>query len=155
MRRFIIGTVFCFILSIGMYYADWFHFGWESVTTLYTIVGIIFSVGMSLIISISTSEIRNREAKTMIRKKIQNVTRSYVGSFLVISIFFIFFDVKNSADVTTLERTFCLFKYIELRNSDFLVLSLVFCILFHIGNFIAIQDMNRSIEDTIEKEREG
>ena len=63
MKRIFLGTLLCFILSVGMYHLGVFHFSWDYVSTLYTIVGIVFSVGMSLIISVSTREVKNREAK--------------------------------------------------------------------------------------------
>lgn len=78
MKRILLGTLLCFVLSVGMYHLGFFHFSWDYVSTLYTIVGIVFSVGMSLIISVSTREIKNKEAKKGIRRKMTYVTNSYI-----------------------------------------------------------------------------
>ena len=52
-------------------------------------------------------------------------------------------------------KTVELFRYVVFWKSDFLVLSLGFYVLSYIGNFMAIQGMNREIEDIIDKERQS
>lgn len=49
-------------------------------------------------------------------------------------------------------KTMELFRHIVFWKSDFLVLSLGFYVLSYIVNFMAIQDMNREIEDIIDNE---
>ena len=44
-------------------------------------------------------------------------------------------------------------RHVVFWKSDFLVLTLCLYILYYIGNFMAIQDMNRDIEDIIDEER--
>lgn len=153
MKRILTGTLICFILSVGMYYLGLYHFSWDNVTTLYTIVGIVFSVGMSLIISVSTRDVKNKEAKKGIRRKIENVTYSYIFSFGLASLLFIILDIRNNVVPEEQPRTIELIRYLVFWKSDFMVLTLCLYILFYIGNFLAIQDMNREIEDRIDKER--
>lgn len=152
MKRILLGTLLCFILSVGMYHLGVFHFSWDCVSTLYTIVGIVFSVGMSLIISVSTREVKNREAKKGIRQKMAYVTNSYILSFALASILFILLDVRGNALPEHQTKIIELFRYVVFWKSDFLVLSLGFYVLSYIGNFTAIQDMNREIEDIIDNE---
>ncbi len=155
MKRILLGTLLCFILSVGMYHLGVFHFSWDYVSTLYTIVGIVFSVGMSLIISVSTREVKNREAKKGIRHKMSYVTNSYILSFALASILFILLDVRGNALPEHQPKIIELFRYVVFWKSDFLVLSLGFYVLSYIGNFMAIQDMNREIEDIIDNERQS
>ncbi len=115
-------------------------------------MGIVFSVGMSLIISVSTREVKNREAKKGIRQKMAYVTNSYILSFALASILFILLDVRGNALPEHQTKIVELFRYVVFWKSDFLVLSLGFYVLSYIGNFTAIQDMNREIEDIIDNE---
>ena len=155
MKRIFLGTLLCFILSVGMFHLGVFHFSWDYVSTLYTIVGIVFSVGMSLIISVSTREVKNKEAKKEIRRKMSYVTNSYILSFALASILFILLDMRGNALPEHQPKTVELFRYVVFWKSDFLILSLGFYVLSYIGNFMAIQDMNREIEDIIDKERQS
>lgn len=154
MKRILLLTFLCFALAVGMYHLGVFHFSWDCVSTLYTIVGIVFSVGMSLIISISTREVKNKEAKKGIRRKMTEVTYSYILSFGLASILFILLDVRGNVLPENQAMTIEIFRHIVLWKSDFLVLTLCSYVLTYIGNFMAIQDMNREIEDIIDDKRQ-
>lgn len=154
MKRILLLTFLCFALAVGMYHLGVFHFSWDCVSTLYTIVGIVFSVGMSLIISISTREVKNKEAKKGIRRKMTEVTYSYILSFGLASILFILLDVRGNVLPENHSMKIEIFRHIVLWKSDFLVLTLCLYVLTYIGNFMAIQDMNREIEDIIDDERQ-
>ena len=153
MKRILIGTFLCFILSVGMYHLGIIHFCWDIVSTLYTIVGIVFSVGMSLIISVSTRDVRNKEAKKGIRQKMKTVTYSYIFSFGLASLLFILLDARSNVMPEVQPLTIEIVRHVVFWKSDFLVLTLCLYILYYIGNFMAIQDMNRDIEDIIDEER--
>lgn len=154
MKRILLLTFLCFILAVGMYHLGVFHFSWDCVSTLYTIVGIVFSVGMSLIISVSTREVKNKEAKKGIRRKMTEVTYSYILSFGLASILFILLDVRGNVLPENHSMTIEFFWHIVIWKSDFLVLTLCLYVLTYIGNFMAVQDMNREIEDIIDDERQ-
>lgn len=154
MKRILLLTFLCFVLAVGMYHLGVFHFSWDCVSTLYTIVGIVFSVGMSLIISVSTREVKNKEAKKGIRRKMKEVTYSYILSFGLASVLFILLDVRGNVLPKNHSMTIEFFRHIVLWKSDFLVLTLCLYVLTYIGNFMAIQDMNREIEDIIDDERQ-
>lgn len=49
--------------------------------TLYTVAGIMFSVGMSLVVTMSTQGIHNKEAKIEVQNKIQKLLMKYVLYF--------------------------------------------------------------------------
>ena len=154
MKRILLLTFLCFVLAVGMYHLGVFHFSWDCVSILYTIVGIVFSVGMSLIISVSTREVKNKEAKKGIRRKMTEVTYSYILSFGLASILFILLDVRGNVLPENHSMTIEFFRHIVIWKSDFLVLTLCLYVLTYIGNFIAVQDMNREIEDIIDDERQ-
>lgn len=154
MKRILLLTFLCFVLAVGMYHLGVFHFSWDCVSTMYTIVGIVFSVGMSLIISVSTREVKNKEAKKGIRRKMTEVTYSYILSFGLASILFILLDVRGNVLPENHSMTIEFFTHIVIWKSDFLVLTLCLYVLTYIGNFMAVQDMNREIEDIIDDERQ-
>ena len=155
MKRSLFGTFLCFVLSVGMYHLDAFHFSWNCVSTLYTIVGVAFSVGMSLMISVSTREVKNKEAKKDIRRNLTKVTYSYILSFGLASILYILLDGRYNIILENRTSSMAVFKYLAFVKSDFLVLTLCLYILIYIGNFMAIQDMSREIEDILDCEHQS
>lgn len=104
-------------------------------TTLYTITGIMFSIGLSLTVISSTSNIKNDKIKGRIRHRIKQVRDNFIWAFFVASVIFIFYITKPIS--------------LPFVNSGWLVLFIQFAsIVFFIVNFIMIQRFNEEIEDT-------
>ncbi len=104
-------------------------------TTLYTITGIMFSIGLSLTVVSSTSNIKNDKIKSRIRHRIKQVRNNFIGAFFVASIIFIFYITKPLS--------------VPFVNDGWLILfTQLASIVFFIVNFILIQRFNEEIEDT-------
>lgn len=104
-------------------------------TTLYTITGIMFSIGLSLTVVSSTSNIKNDKIKRRIRHRIKQVRDNFIWAFFVASVIFIFYITKPIS--------------LPFVNGGWLILFIQLAsIVFFIVNFIMIQRFNEEIEDT-------
>ena len=116
---------------------------WENkLQTLYAIAGIMFSIGMSIIVTSSFSKIINDEFRKKIKREYNLVRNCYIIEFLLVSIFFIF-QIKNE-----LNYDFNGWK-ISFSFTLFTALSLIYSIIFFIFNFIALQKLNNDLDDAI------
>ena len=52
------------------------------ITTLFTVAGVMFSVGMSMVVTISTQNIHNRDAKSMVQDTIKRLIGNYIFCFI-------------------------------------------------------------------------
>ena len=103
-------------------------------TTLYTITGIMFSIGLSLTVISSTSNIKNDKIKRRIRHRIKKVRDNFIWAFFVASVIFIFYITKPVS--------------LPFVNDGWLILFIQLAsIVFFIVNFIMIQRFNEEIED--------
>ena len=126
------------------------------ITTLFTVVGIMFSVGMSLVVTMSTQNIHNQQAKGMVQDTINNLLKNYIFCFLLMTAIFavsMFFKAENADGFQLLE--FKLFK-LDLRfNYAFAVLLYSgYSIVYYIFNMRATREQNFKIEQIIEEEME-
>ena len=146
--KLLFGIIVCTILSIctSSFY-QCFNPSSGIISTLYTVSGIMFSIGMSLLITINTSGVKNKRIKKGIRKELDVVRNHYIGCFAFVSILFILLSsgIDSSKEIK-LYNCYCI-KY-----SHELVLILVYSIAFFIFNFIALQRLNLSIENALNAE---
>lgn len=152
MKKILVGILTCSVIAVINLHVNILQISRNSIETLYTVVGVMFSVGMSLIISVSTNNVQNIEAKKDIRKRMKIVTHNYVLFFAIITFFFILFNANNTQqnkDVLTI------YKWMAIRKTDFITLLSAMGIIYYVVNFLTTQKMNREIEDIIDKEKEG
>lgn len=126
------------------------------ITTLFTVVGIMFSVGMSLVVTMSTQNIHNQQAKKMVQDTINNLLKNYIFCFLLMTAIFaasMFFKMENVDGFQACE--FNLFE-LDLRfNYAFSVLFYSgYSIVYYIFNMRATREQNFKIEQIIEEEME-
>ena len=128
----ILCLVLTFILSILF---PSFSLGESTANALYTITGIMFSIGLSLTVVSSTSNVNNLDVKKRIRKEIKNTRNHFIFTFLFASIIYILYIVVPD------------FSFDMLNRNCLLLLVQCFSILYFVYNFIAIQRFNEQIED--------
>lgn len=58
--------------------------------TLYTILAIMFSIGLGLLVTFNLGGIKNRELITRIRKNLKLIRSLYIGYFVIATIFYLF-----------------------------------------------------------------
>lgn len=107
--------------------------------TLYTVAGVIFSVGMSIAISAKTDKVVKESNRKMIRDSFRMVRNSFMLLFGISTILFI------AAQAYTIEKYPA---FMELLCAIHLLISIV----FYVTNFIKLHKLGEDIEDRIMEE---
>lgn len=120
-------------------------------STIYTVAGIMFSIGLGLIVTFNPSGVKNRAFLLEIRRNIGNVRNSFLIHFGLTTFYYIlnqYLDKKEYKfqPVEGLELTFSI--------PLFLCLLMIYSLIFFIVNFIHIQRLNNDIVDRVNKEQE-
>ena len=124
------------------YFVPVFTVNNTTLNTLYTVAGIMFSIGMSLSVTSNTSGVRNKTIRNRIRKNMKQVRNFFIYHFLLTSLFYIIYLYKETINIKA-------FTY----KIDVLALVLIIMsIIYYIVNFIAIQRLNLQIEEAINEQ---
>lgn len=120
------------------------------INTVYTVVGIMFSIGLGVIVTFNLQGVRNKNIIVFFRNNLLKLRNSYIKYFVITTFLFLvdnFFRESNN----NLKRI--QFKNITLNFdiSVFVSLIMFFCILYFIYNFILLQKLNDDIYDELNK----
>jgi len=108
-------------------------------TTLYTVAGVIFSVGMSIAITPKTDGVTNTEKRGDIRHSYQMVRNSFMYLFGIDTLVFIAAEVLKESKVESFMGIAC-------------ALFVLISIIYFTFNFIELQHLGNDIEEQILKE---
>lgn len=146
MKRIIIAVFVCLLLSvIPLQVKD------TTLTIFYGLIGVIFSVGMSLIISFNGSAILNKEFKEEIRGNVHEIRNNFLFIFLLCSALYVVYSVLPDS------RHLLKWKPTENISVHFtwslsVLLYHIYSMIALISNYIEIQKLYEDIEDRIAKE---
>ncbi len=143
MKKIGIGILISLILSVC--FATFLPVGnslASKLNTLYAISGIMFSIGMSLIVTSSFSKIKNTQIRLRFIRAFNDVRNSYILEFIVISIIYMF----NSPELEGVQCGKFHFSY-----PVFSAVMIIFSIIFFIVNFIELQTLNTQLDERINK----
>jgi len=118
-------------------------------STIFTIAGIMFSVGIGLIVTFNPSGVKNKDYLRELRSNIQNIRNSFLLHFCLLSVYFIInqyvADKKHDLHIKTpIEITFSF--------SIFFCLLMIYSSIYFVVNFLEIQKLNNDIFDKLNKE---
>ena len=111
-------------------------------TTLYTVAGVIFSVGMSIAITPKTEGVTNTEKRRDIRKSYQVVRNSFMYLFAIDTLVFIAAEVLRGTKLESFMGIAC-------------ALYVLISIVYFTFNFIELQKLGNDIEEQILKEKKA
>lgn len=116
------------------------------INTIYTVSGIMFSVGLGLIVTFNIGGIKNKKYIMQIRKSIDNVRNSFLKYFIISTLCFIldYYLRKKEFNITALSIGNL---QIELNWSILFCLLMLYSIVYYVANFIEIQKLNNDIFD--------
>lgn len=119
----------------------------DIITTLYNIIGIVFSIGMGLIVTFSISGVRNKSYILDIRKSINTVRNKFIILFFICTLLIVvYFQMCEN-----ILQNNKLFEYI----SNFILSFFIISIVYFVFNFINIQKLKDDIFDRLlEEEKE-
>ncbi|MFV0481862.1 MAG: hypothetical protein ACK5LP_07750 [Campylobacteraceae bacterium] len=113
----------------------------EFISTLYTVAGIMFSVGIGLIVSSNFDGVRNKEILYSLRARLDRVKRRFIIFFTLSTVCFVAFSYTPN----------------QLFEDSFIKvnLHLLFCVVllvsigYFVVNFLAIQRLKNDIADIV------
>lgn len=117
------------------------------VQTLFTVLGIVFSIAMSLLVSFGLSKILNQGIRLKLRSSISQTRNCLLWDFSVSTLILV---------VSLLWNTSCLVYKIGWFHIDimlFAVCVIAMSLLYEIYNFRRIHNLHTDIEDAIVKEK--
>lgn len=128
--------------------------GGSLLSTIFTINGIMFSIGLGIVSNFNLQGIRRKEYITTIRKNINLVRNSFIRFFSVSSLSFILVSFASKDAVYNYERFNLTFNFKDIATM-FSLLIMTYSIIYFIYNFIKIQDLSQSIFDRILEEEKN
>lgn len=146
MKRIIIAALVCVVLSLIPLQPTEI-----TLNILYGLIGVLFSVAMSLIIAFDGSKIKNSELKKGIRDSIHDTRNNFLIIFAACSIFFVVYSLlpDSTQQVTWMEKdSFKLYSTWSVSVLCFLLYTIIVLIY----NYIDLQQLYEDIEDELAKD---
>lgn len=146
MKRIIIAVLVCVVLSLIPLQPTEI-----TLNILYGLIGVLFSVAMSLIIAFDGSKIKNSELKKGIRDSIHDTRNNFLIIFAACSIFFVVYSLlpDSMQQVTWMEKdSFKLYSTWSVSVLCFLLYTIIVLIY----NYIDLQQLYEDIEDELAKD---
>lgn len=146
MKRIIIAALVCVVLSLIPLQPTEI-----TLNILYGLIGVLFSVAMSLIIAFDGSKIKNSELKKSIRDSIHDTRNNFLIIFAACSIFFVVYSLlpDSMQQITWMEKdSFKLYSTWSVSVLCFLLYTIIVLIY----NYIDLQQLYEDIEDELAKD---
>lgn len=124
-------------------------------TAIFSITGIMFSVGIGLIVTFNFNQIRNKKIILNLRRNLKKVRNSYIVFFGLSTLWYILDYYIRKADLFFTEIHLASNISLQLNLSIFFLLCMLCSILYFILNFLSIQKLNDDLLDEINKELEN
>lgn len=143
-KRLISSILIVFALSICL--ASLFEKDLDSsfINTIYTISGIMFSIGMGILCTLNPDKIKNDSYYRSIRDNIIDVRNTYLVYFFVLSIAYLAYQLnpKYTLEIISIKNVNIVFK-----TAFTAILINILGVLYFITNFMEIQKLGFEISD--------
>ncbi|WP_160341800.1 hypothetical protein [Elizabethkingia meningoseptica] len=119
--------------------------------TLYTVLGIMFSIGLGLVVTFNLSGVKNRRFIIGIRKNLKALRSLYIVYFTISTFFYLIesqLRAKNNNVINIIDDSKI---KLEFDFSTFTVCLLFYSIIYCIINMIELQKLSESIFDETNK----
>lgn len=117
------------------------------INTIYTISGIMFSIGMGVICTFSPDKIKNIQLFSRVKENIITVRNSFLFYFALVSFFYLLCLLCSNFEKTIFISDIKL----VFNLSVFLLGQIILSIIFFITNFLEIQKLNFDIVERTNK----
>lgn len=126
----------------------------DALNVLYGIVGVLFSVGMSLIIAFTAKDIVNSELKKILRKSMHQVRNNFLWIFFISTLFYVVFSIVGENSQFSI-HFFKIESYeltVTFSVSVAVLGILIYSTIALVSNYMDIQGFYEDIEDRIQNE---
>lgn len=122
----------------------------SAVQALFTVLGISFSISMSLIISFDLSHILNDKFRKPIRSAITQTRNGLIVDFVISTLILLLSSMQIVSDLEIKIKDYTIFNF-----QTFAICAIVFSIFYEAYNFTQIHNLHNDITETIIKEKKG
>ena len=136
------GFICCMVLSMTITAFMDIKIGKDVSNTLFTIVGIMFSIGMSIAVTSNTSVVVNRKIRKSIRDEINRIRDLFISCFSIVAIIYVLNIIFKGWTLEVLGN--------KIFNLEVLQLIIqLYSIVYFIVNFKSLQNLNNQIGDAM------
>lgn len=125
-----------------------FEFDDFFMNTIFTVVGIMFSIGIGLVVTFNLHGIKNKDYIRILRKNLNEVRNTFIKYFTISTSVFILDKYTRDKDFTFVHE---LGEKVTLsfNISFFFLLVMLYSIIYYIVNFLSLQKLNDEIFDEL------
>lgn len=140
--------IIVFFINIGISSLINFHStNIEFINTIYTISGIMFSIGMGVVCTMNPDSIKNKDSYHRIINNIIEIRNNFLFWFGLVSIFYIALQV-----ISKKQYKFYIFSHFITFDLYFFCIALnILSTIYYVVNFIGIQKLTFDIYNKINK----
>jgi len=117
-------------------------------STVFNISGIMFSIGLGLIVTFNLTGVKNKNYIKKIRQNIKHISQLFIIHFSLASICFLLNSIDNSS------KNIVIYSHLHVRFNLSVAYNIViiYSIIYFIINFLAIQTLKDDIFDKTNEE---
>jgi len=131
-----------FLLSVIITYLIEYQPNSTILNSIYTVSGILFSIGLGLIISFMPNGVKNRRYLAELRFTVNRIRNKFFLEFGIATLLFVVFPLIEKLPVINI-------YWIKLNFSLFFEVQILSSIPYLIINFLAIQKLNNDLFDRV------
>lgn len=146
MKQTIIVIIICIVLSLIP-----LSVSSGTLNILYGLVGVLFSVGMSLLITFNVSQVTNMDLRKSLRNEVRKVRNNFLRIFVLSTAFYVLFSMLGEEFSTVVWDDYKGFN-IASTWSVSVFSMLVYAIIALVCNYVQVQTLYEDIEDRISEE---
>ncbi len=120
--------------------------------TIFTVSGIMFSIGFGLIVTFNLQGIKKKSIIIHFRENLTELRNNYIKYFTLTTIVFVCDKYIREYKLSKYNIYISKKYYIQIDFPFFFFLIMMFCIVYYIYNFVALQKLNNEIYDELHKE---
>lgn len=136
------GIICCMVLSVPITLFMDIKIGNEVSNTLFTIVGIMFSIGMSIAVTSNTSVVVNKKIRKSLRDEINRIRDLFISCFSIVAFIYVL-------NIIFTNRTLEVWGYKIFSLEVCQLLIQLYSITYFIVNFMSLQNLNNQIGDAM------
>lgn len=136
------GIICCMVLSVPITLFMDIKIGNEVSNTLFTIVGIMFSIGMSIAVTSNTSVVVNKKIRKSLRDEINRIRDLFISCFSIVAFIYVL-------NIIFTNRTLEVWGYKIFSLEVCQLLIQLYSITHFIVNFMSLQNLNNQIGDAM------
>lgn len=115
--------------------------------TVYTVSGIMFSIGLGMVVTFNLHGIKNKTFINKIRQNLNDVRNKYILYFAISTLCLILDKYLRQSDLSIIKIPVSDDFILNFNASAFLFLIMLYSILYFVINFLALQKLNDDLFD--------